>query len=276
MPAQGPDGTEEDSLLRTNDTPNESGWAFQWKKSCCFVGIIGLVVLAVKVLLILFTTENFQNYFLETLNWCKTNPQLGSLIYSLIFSLGAVLCLPEIGLAAVSGYLFPYYLAFITTWIGGLLGACLSFFLGRYLCRDLVRKILLKKNNFLKELDLVIKKGRWAGILLLRIPYVPFVLVNYGLSTTSISFEDYFWPTVVGIMPGSALFTYVGMSLKSLKGVFDGTESLGPIPVVISVCGIFVFVLIFLYAASLAKKNLKKDNSLDPAVEDHPLLLDSH
>ena len=142
MSTQGLDGTEDtedESLLQKSDTPNESRWSFKWKKICCFVGIVGLVVLAVKLLLILFMTENFQHYFLGTLNWCKTNPLVGSLIYSLIFSIGAVLCLPEIGLAAVSGYLFPYYLAFIATWIGGLLGACLSFLLGRYLCRDLER-----------------------------------------------------------------------------------------------------------------------------------------
>ena len=44
--------------------------------------------------------------FLAFLTWCGNNQELGAFLYSLIFAVGAVLCLPEIALAAVSGFLF--------------------------------------------------------------------------------------------------------------------------------------------------------------------------
>ena len=74
--------------------------------------VVVVVHFLLKMLILLMLSDDF----LAFLNWCGKNPGLGAFLYALIFSVGAVLCLPEIALAAVSGYLFPYYLAFFATW----------------------------------------------------------------------------------------------------------------------------------------------------------------
>ena len=235
------------------------------KKWWCKLGA-GLVVVVfavhflIKLLLVLVLSDNF----LAFLTWCGNNQELGAFLYSLIFAVGAVLCLPEIALAAVSGFLFPYYLAFFATWVGGVVGACLSFLVGRYVLRGCTSRMMKGKNEFLEELNSVIVRRGWKGVLLVRLPYIPFVIVNYGLATTSISFYDYLWPTVVGLAPGSALFTYIGMSVKNIKDVLDGSESLGTLPIVLSAVGFLLFTTLFLYVGYLAKKSLKdrsRDNS---------------
>ena len=92
--------------------------------------------------------------FVTFLHWCGNHPYFGAFLYSLIFSVGAVLCLPEIALAAVSGYLFPYHLAFLATWAGGVLGASLSFLCGRYVLRGCTKCLFKGKSDFLEELAL--------------------------------------------------------------------------------------------------------------------------
>lgn len=223
------------------------------KYGACLAVVVVVAHFLLKLLMLVMLSDNF----LIFLNWCGSNPGLGALLYSLIFSVCAVLCLPEIALAAVSGYLFPYYLAFLATWVGGVIGASASFFLGRYVFRDCTTCLLKGKSKFLEELNTVIVQKRWKGVLLVRLPYIPFVLVNYGLATTTISFSDYFWSTVVGLAPGSALFTYIGMSVKSIKDVLDGSESLGVLPIVLSVIGFLFFTSIFLYVGYIAKKNIQ-------------------
>ena len=233
-----------------------------------------VVIFAIYFLLKWGSLLLLSDEFLAFLTWCRKNPQLGAFFYSLFFCISAVLCLPEIALAAVSGFLFPYYLAFLATWFGGVFGACLAFFAGRYVLRGCTSQILKNKSEFLEELNNVIVSSGWKGVLLVRLPYIPFVIVNYGLSTTSISFSDYVWPTVLGLAPGSALFTYIGMSIKSVKGVIDGSESLGTIPLVLSIAGFIFFTIVFLYVGYLARKSMKSRSAskanLDKPSEDDP------
>ena len=147
-------------------------------------------------------------------------------------------------------------------------------FAGRYVLRGCTSQILKNKSEFLEELNNVIVSRGWKGVLLVRLPYIPFVIVNYGLSTTSISFSDYVWPTILGLAPGSALFTYIGMSIKSVKGVIDGSESLGTIPLVLSIAGFIFFTIVFLYVGYLARKSMKSRSAskanLDKPSEDDP------
>ena len=252
------EGGVEEQLLEPKETTDHTGK--RWLKVGAGLLVVGVAIhFLLKVFLLVLLSENF----LEFLDWCGNNPWLGAFLYSLIFSLGAVLCLPEIALAAVSGYLFPYYLAFLATWVGGVVGASLSFLIGRYVRTGCTKCLFKGKSKFLEELNNVIVRRRWKGVLLVRLPYIPFVLVNYGLATTTISYSDYLWPTVVGLAPGSALFTYIGMSVKSIKSVLDGSESLGTLPIVLSIVGFLFFTGMFIYVGYLAKKSIKARSHSD-------------
>ncbi len=57
-------------------------------------------------------------------------------------------------------------------------------------------------------------------VLLLRCcPASPFTLLNYALGSTSLPFLHYFWPSVVGIAPGIAVFVYGGALITDLSDV---------------------------------------------------------
>ena len=68
---------------------------------------------------------------------------------------------------------------------------------------------------------------------------------------------------MVGLAPGSALFTYIGMSVKSIKSVLDGSESLGTLPIVLSIVGFLFFTGMFIYVGYLAKKSIKARSHSD-------------
>jgi hypothetical protein len=73
-------------------------------------------------------------------------------------------------------------------------------------------------------------------------PYIPFVQLNYILAVSCVSFRDYLFSTAVGILPGSCLYVFIGTGVKNLAAYFQGTESIGPAPVIMSVVGVVVAI----------------------------------
>ena len=169
--------------------------------------------------------------YLLALEWCAQNSFLGAFIYALIFAVGAPLCFPMTLLAAASGYAFPYWLAVLATWLGGVLGAAVVYLVAHRLLRRTVEESCVNRSLFLRRLVLYVRSKGWQGVLLMRLPYIPFVTMNYVLSIGGISFKHYLLATAAGILPGSALFTYVGHSIKDIAAVVNGTEALSPIVV---------------------------------------------
>ena len=57
-------------------------------------------------------------------------------------------------------------------------------------------------------------------VLLTRLsPISPFIILNYLLSVTRVSFRDYLLGSLIGMIPGTVLFVYIGAGLRSLADV---------------------------------------------------------
>jgi uncharacterized membrane protein YdjX (TVP38/TMEM64 family) len=159
-------------------------------------------------------------------------------------------------LAAASGYAFPYWLAVIATWLGGVLGAAVVYLVAHRLLRRTVEASCLNRSLFLRRLFLYARSKGWRGVLLMRLPYVPFVTMNYVLSIGGISFKHYLLATAVGILPGSALFTYVGHTVKDIAAVVNGTEALSPIAVATTAGGSTLLTGLFIAMVVVVRRRM--------------------
>ena len=65
----------------------------------------------------------------------------------------------------------------------------------------------------------------WQVVVLMRLsPVVPFNLQNYALGVTAIPFLQYLTATLIGIVPGLAIYVYFGIFGKGLESgltIFD-------------------------------------------------------
>jgi len=63
----------------------------------------------------------------------------------------------------------------------------------------------------IKAVDQAVTEDGWKVVMLLRLsPMVPFNLQNYFFGVTDIKFWHYVAATFVGIMPGTAIYVYLG------------------------------------------------------------------
>jgi len=92
--------------------------------------------------------------------------------------------------------------------------AMAEFLIARYFARDAVEKMVKGK---MKGVDEAIEKRGFLTVLLIRlIPNVAWDIQNLGLGVTKVKFRDYFFATLIGIIPGSFAFVYLGSSFISV------------------------------------------------------------
>ena len=181
------------------------------KKGKLAIGFIVLLLIGAGFLLWqrgLFSTE-------ALLALLKAYPVAAPLIFMLIYAVAPALFLPSIPLSLAAGFFWGPLFGVVFAIIGATAGACVSFFLARYLLSDAVRKRFAAAQwQWLEEK--VVKHG-WKAVAFVRlIPVFPFNVLNYLLGLTPIPFGQYLWSSFVFMLPACIAFVAFGSSLSEL------------------------------------------------------------
>jgi uncharacterized membrane protein YdjX (TVP38/TMEM64 family) len=132
--------------------------------------------------------------------------------------------LPGAAVASVTGgFLFGLVLGTTFNVIAASLGAAAIFMAARAgLGRSLAAKMDASDGK-LKKLKDGLREHEVSVLLLLRlVPAVPFFVANLLPALVGVRFFNFAWTTVLGIIPGAIVFTWIGVGLGE---VFDRGES---------------------------------------------------
>lgn len=152
--------------------------------------------------------------------WVKQQGLLGHLFFIAIYVVAAVVLAPASALTLAAGFAFGLA-GFPTVVIGATLGAGAAFLIGRYLARGWVERQMAGSPTF-RAIDKAIESEGWKIVGLMRLsPLVPFNLQNYFFGATKVGFWPYLITTLVGIMPGTLLYVWIG-SLGASAGMTGG------------------------------------------------------
>ncbi len=134
----------------------------------------------------------------------------GIAVFAAIYVLGAVVLAPEALLTIAAGFAYGFWGLPIVV-VAATAGASLAFLIARHLARDTVRRLVEARRN-IAAIDRAVAEDGWKIVALLRLsPLVPFNVQNYLFGVTAIPFRHFVAATFVGIIPGTALYTYLGV-----------------------------------------------------------------
>lgn len=137
-------------------------------------------------------------------------------LYAVVASVG----LPAVALTLAGGALFGAGLGTLLNWIGATLGATGAYALARVLGRDAVRGLIGQRASLV---DRFAEDHGFGTIFRLRlIPVVPFNALNFAAGLAGVRAPDYVLATGIGIVPGTAVYTYFADAL--LGGVEGARE----------------------------------------------------
>ena len=160
------------------------------------------------------------------------------IVYVIVYMAGVCLFVPGTILTGLGGAIFGAYWGFLYVWIGAMLGASVSFWIGRTLGRDFAASLIGDK---LRKYDEAIKRNGFATVLYLRLIYFPFTAMNFGMGLTKVRFWDYFFGTGLGIIVGTFIFTFFVGTFKEVWASGHWFQLFSP-KIFFSV-GLFVFSL---------------------------------
>ena len=178
------------------------------------------------------------------------------LIFIFIYTLAICLFVPGTLITAIGAAIFGAYWGFVYVLAGAILGATVTFFIGRYLGRDFAASVIGDK---LKKYDEAIERNGFATVLYLRLIYFPFTAMDFGMGLTRVRFCDYFWGTLLGIIVGTFVFTFFVGTIKEVWASGDWGRLVSG-KVFLSI-GLFIFSLFIPRSSRDSKKTIPGFNT---------------
>ncbi|MFK8079789.1 MAG: TVP38/TMEM64 family protein [Granulosicoccus sp.] len=167
----------------------------------------GIVILA---LLVWVWTLVPAAHLIEQLRlWIVSLGVAGVVAFTALYIVVTVVLGPASGLTLMAGLAYGFW-GFPLVVISATLAAAVAFLLGRYVAHRRVNRWIENKPRLLALNRAVTEEG-WRVVGLMRLsPIIPYGLQNYLFSVTHIGFVPFFLATLIGIMPATALYVYIG------------------------------------------------------------------
>lgn len=129
------------------------------------------------------------------------------------------------------------------------LAAAAAFLLGRYVAQDRVSRWISKDPRLQSLNDAVTDEG-WRVVVLMRLsPLIPYGVQNYLFSVTQVGFVPYVLATLLGIMPATALYVYIG-------SLGQAVTKTGALQWVLAIAGLLATLLVAWFIGKRAKEAL--------------------
>ncbi len=146
------------------------------------------------------------------LGYIQVNLYRASILFILLYIVTVIFSLPGAWLLTVSGgYVFGWQIGCFLTVIAATIGACIIFLMTKSLLRDFFRKKIINKKSILQKIEHGINNNAFYYLLFMRLmPIFPFVFVNIAPAILGIRFNVYAFTTLIGIIPGTVVYSLLG------------------------------------------------------------------
>lgn len=217
-----------------------------------------LVVFVLTLLVLLGVAVVFPvaDWVLGFLGWVQANPGVSWGVFILAYIAACVLLVPGSLLTLGAGFVFGLPVGLVIVSLSSTLGASAAFLVGRYFVREWVERKLAAYPRF-AALDRAVGDRGALIVLLTRLsPVFPFNLLNYGLGITRVKFWHYVGASWLGMLPGTALYVYLGSAGQSLAALFAGELETTLLTQVMFGAGLLATLLLTIIITRFANKAL--------------------
>ena len=155
--------------------------------------------------------KNNRDYFFELK---KANLFLISLIFLLSSIIWVIMAGFGSPVALLGGFIFGKWLGTLILTIGMTVGATIWYIVANYFFKEIIKKKFLEK---FKSLEIKFKKSEFIYLLIYRIiGGIPFAIANVLPCIFNVKISNFFWSTMIGIVPQLFLWVSIGSGLEKI------------------------------------------------------------
>jgi phospholipase D1/2 len=165
------------------------------------------------------------------------------------YAIGCVFAVPASVFIITAGVVWGWKLGALYAMTGGMIGATISYFVGRFLGEGILQKF----GRAGKIVESQVKAAGFKTMLIVRlIPGPPFAIWNYGAGVANVRFRDYFFGTLLGTLPAHVIFAYCADAL------FNGTMTQSDAMKRLAIVAALLIALVLL--PTLLKKRIRNES----------------
>jgi uncharacterized membrane protein YdjX (TVP38/TMEM64 family) len=195
--------------------PPASAPAFSGRSCALACGLV--VVLVVAALLFPLRAG-----VAELASWARGAGFPGVLAFAVAHVLCALLLIPSWPLRVSAGFVYGAVGGLALALSSSLVGATLAFLAARVVLRERIARRIAREPRLVALDEAIAGNGLWTVFLLRLSPLLPNELVNYGLGATRVGFRDYALASLVGMLPLTASYAWVGSLLTAVSDLTAG------------------------------------------------------
>lgn len=175
---------------------------------------------------------------------------IGYVVYTLGYAVIG-LFVPASILTIGAGALFGVIGGSIVVLIGATLTATIAFLLARTVLRGRIER-MVERNPKFRAVDRAVAREGPKIVVLVRLAAVfPFLFVNYAFGLTGIRTTPYIISTLIGILPGTLAFVYLGAA-----GAAVATQNKAK--TIFTVIGVILAFAVSIFVARIANRAVKQ------------------
>jgi uncharacterized membrane protein YdjX (TVP38/TMEM64 family) len=197
--------------------------------------------------------------FAPLVSWARGAPALGVVVFVLAQVLSALLLIPSWPLRVGAGFVYGAALGFAIAVPASFAATTAAFFLGRRVLRGRVAARVAREPRLAAIDDAIAEGGPWIVLLLRLSPLFPNELVNYALGATRVRFREYALASMLGMLPLTATYTWLGSLPTALDDLATGRPvATGAVGQVLWWGGLVSTVGVAILGAVLARRALER------------------
>jgi len=194
--------------------------------------------------------------------WVGDFGSMAPLIYGLGYIVFVVLLIPGGALTLGAGITFGLGLGVLTVFVAANIGTALAFLIARYFLRSRVEHWLAGREK-LTAVDRAVESQGWRVVALTRLsPVFPFNVQNYFYGVTGVSFGGYVLASLIGMLPGTVLYVYIGAAGAGVASAAGGAASWGQ--TILFVAGLIATLIVVVLVTRVAKRELERATATVP------------
>jgi len=134
----------------------------------------------------------------------------GPLVFIALFAIGCIFAIPASIFVISAGLIWGWAWGGTYSIIGGLIGAVVSFYAGRFIGEGVIARFGRVGRAVAKQVD----HAGFRSLLILRfIPGLPFAALNYGAGVCGVRLQDFVLATLLGMAPSVYVFAWCADAL---------------------------------------------------------------
>ena len=181
---------------------------------------------------------NFLEVGRRLLEVMSGNLVVGALIYIGVYALRPLIFFSAGILTLLGGAVFGPVWGIIFTILGGNLSAMVAYVIGYFFGEGIID--LDESEGILKRYADRMRNNTFETVLIMRVIYLPYDLVNYLGGLLRVDWKAFLFATLLGNLPGTVSFVLVGASSGLSEGNLSFDWRVFAIGIVLGVAGFFL------------------------------------